>query len=194
MAIGQPRPLTAIEPSIVRASDCIMDLISAAVPRHLPQDLRDDVVQNIWMAVLEGRLKQSEIAFRALEFIYAEYKDSHNAWGTRSLDARLSIESDATLLDRLSTEDGTGYWDVNMMASAGGGFTFGGRLSRVSGLSAPIECPFTFVGDQGSLIPHLDEAHSNQGLKIVGTHGRQFRPLGFDVAQHPAKMDRPIWT
>src|SRR5580698_7415887 len=32
-------------------------------------------------------------------------------------------------------------------------------------LSAPIECPFTFVGDQGDLIPHLDEAHSNQGLK-----------------------------
>jgi hypothetical protein len=61
-------------------------------------------------------------------------------------------------------------------------------------LSAPIECPFTFVGDQGDLIPHLDEAHSNQGLKIVGTHGRQFRPFGFDVAQHPAKMDRPIWT
>jgi hypothetical protein len=39
-------------------------------------------------------------------------------------------------------------------------------------LSAPIECPFTFVGDQGGVIPHLDEAHSNQGLKIVGTRCR----------------------
>jgi hypothetical protein len=42
-AIGQPRPVRAIKPSIVLATDCIMDLISAAVPRHLPQDLRSVV-------------------------------------------------------------------------------------------------------------------------------------------------------
>jgi hypothetical protein len=37
----------------------IMDVISAAVSRHLPRDLRDDAIQNIWMAVLEGRLKRA---------------------------------------------------------------------------------------------------------------------------------------
>ena len=36
-----------------------------------------------------------------------------------SLDARLYDDGNATLLDCLSTEAGTGYWDINMMASSG---------------------------------------------------------------------------
>ena len=77
-ARGQPHLVTAI----VRASN-IMDVISAAVPRHLPRDLRDDAIQNIWLAIFEGRLKRSEIAARAHEFVRAEYKINHNAWGPR---------------------------------------------------------------------------------------------------------------
>ncbi len=69
--------------------------------------------------MLEGRLKRSEIAARAREFIRAEYKSNHNAWGPRSLDAWLFDDGNATLLNRLSTEAGTGYWDINMMASTG---------------------------------------------------------------------------
>jgi uncharacterized protein YodC (DUF2158 family) len=60
--------------------------------------------------------------------------------------------------------------------------------------SAPIERPFTFIGEQRDLITNLDEANFNQSLKIVRTHGRQFCALGFDVAQHPAKMDRFLYT
>jgi hypothetical protein len=68
-AISEPRHVTAAKPSIVRASNDIMDVISAAVPRHLPKDLRDDAIQNIWMAILEGRLKRSEIASLQLDLI-----------------------------------------------------------------------------------------------------------------------------
>jgi hypothetical protein len=46
------RPITTVRPTIVRASDRIMDVISAAVPRYLAPDLRDDAIQNIWMAVV----------------------------------------------------------------------------------------------------------------------------------------------
>jgi hypothetical protein len=44
-AIG--RSVTAIKRSIIRFSNDIMDEIKAAVPRHLPRDLRDDAIQNI---------------------------------------------------------------------------------------------------------------------------------------------------
>jgi hypothetical protein len=87
-----------------------MDAIRAAIPRHLPPDLRDDAIQNIWMAVLEGRLKRSEIRVRAHEFGRAEYKSSHNPWGPRSLDVPLWIDSNATLLDTLASGS-SGLWD-----------------------------------------------------------------------------------
>lgn len=93
-------------PSIIRATDDIIDAIHAAVPRHLPKDHRDDVIQNIWVAVRERRLKSSEIAARAKDFIRDEYRLNHNAWGDRSLDVPIWVDSATTLLDTLSTEQG----------------------------------------------------------------------------------------
>jgi hypothetical protein len=106
-AISQPNPVTTIKSSIVRASDGIIELISAAVPRHLPRDLRDDAIQNIWMAVLEGRLKRSEIATRAHKFVRAEYQNNHNAWGPRSLDVPICLDSSTTLIETVTS----GLWD-----------------------------------------------------------------------------------
>jgi hypothetical protein len=63
-AINQSNPVTTVKRSIIRASGDIMDVISAAVSRHLPRDLRDDAIQNIWMAVLEGRLKRAKSRHR----------------------------------------------------------------------------------------------------------------------------------
>jgi len=50
----------------------------------------------------------------------------------------------------------------------------------------------TFIGKLGNVVPHLDEAHFGQGPEIVRTDRRKFCSLGFDIAQHPAKMDRPV--
>lgn len=97
------RPIIAA-PSIIRAADDIMDVIESAVPLYLPYDHRCDVIQNIWKAVLEGRLKRSEIASRAKEFVRAEYRSNHNRWGDRSLDVPIWVDSSTTLLDTLSTE------------------------------------------------------------------------------------------
>jgi hypothetical protein len=64
----------------------VLDLIAAAVPRSLPRDQRDDIISNITLAVLEGRLKQSQIACQVKEFIRASFRDDHNRWGDVSLD------------------------------------------------------------------------------------------------------------
>lgn len=103
---NQNRHPTIARPSIIRATDDIMDEIEAAVPRYLPPDHRADVIQNIWLAVLERRLKRSEIAERVREYINAEYRNAHNKYGDRSLDVPIWIDSATTLLDTLSTEQG----------------------------------------------------------------------------------------
>lgn len=104
---------------IVQVRGDVFDLISAAMPLHLSRDHRDDAIQNMWVAVKEGRVKHSEIASRAKEFVSAEYRINHDAWGPRSLDVPIYLEGNATLLDSLSVEMGTGCWDINMMASTG---------------------------------------------------------------------------
>jgi hypothetical protein len=105
-ALKLARPII-VAPSIIRATDDIVEEIEAVVPGHLPPDHRADVIQNIWLAVLEGRLKRSEIAERAREYINAEYRTNHNAWGLRSLDVPIWVDGKTTLLDTLTR----GLWD-----------------------------------------------------------------------------------
>ena len=73
----------------------------------MPRDLRDDAIQNIWMAVLEGRLKRNEIVARAREFINAEFRAAHDKHGnTDSLDVPIWLDSRTTLLDKLAGGSG----------------------------------------------------------------------------------------
>lgn len=105
-ATNKSRHPKIASPSIIRATDNIMDVIEAAVPQHLPTDHRDDVIQNIWLDLLQGCLKRHEIAARAGEYVRAEYRTNHNKWGARSLDVPIWIDSATTLLDTISTEQG----------------------------------------------------------------------------------------
>jgi len=47
------------------------------------------------------------------------YTSDQDKYRSRSLDVPIFEGSTLTLLDRLTTEAGTGYWDPNMMASTG---------------------------------------------------------------------------
>jgi hypothetical protein len=107
--MSAPRGVAVTAPAILRAAHDVMDEIEAVLPRHLPRDLRDDVAQNIWLAVTERRLKREDIPKHAHAFIRAEYKSSHNAWGPRSLDVPIWIDGKTTLLDTLTS--GSGLWD-----------------------------------------------------------------------------------
>jgi hypothetical protein len=88
------------------------------VPATLPKQIRDDVIGKMALEIVEGKLRPADIGRRVREYVTAQFREFSN-FGRVSLDARLYDNGNATLLDRLSTEAGTGYWDVNMMASAG---------------------------------------------------------------------------
>ncbi len=60
--------------------------------------------------------------------------------------------------------------------------------------SIPIERAVTCISKHRFIIAHFDEAHFDQGPEIIGADRRQFCPIGFEIQQHPAKMDRPFET
>jgi hypothetical protein len=105
-------------PSMAEQGDDIFLLIRSAVPTTLPAQIRDDVIGAMALAVAEGKLRPTDIPQRVREYVTAQFRQ-FSKYGPASLDARLSGDGNATLLDRLSTDGGTGYWDLNMMASAG---------------------------------------------------------------------------
>jgi hypothetical protein len=105
-------------PAIANYGVDIFLLIRSAVPTTLPAQIRDDVIGAMALAVVEGKLRPTDIRRRVGEYVTAQFRQ-FSKWGPASLDARLSEDGNATLLDRLSADVGTGFWDVNMMASTG---------------------------------------------------------------------------
>jgi hypothetical protein len=57
--------------------------------------------------------------------------------------------------------------------------------------SFPIDRAMTCIGKHRLIIQHFDKTHFDQCPEIVRTDRRQFCPVGFDIAEHPAKMDSP---
>lgn len=98
--------------------DDIFALLRSAVPATLPRQIRDDVIGKMALEIFEGKLRPADIGRRVREYVAAQFREFSN-FGRVSLDARLYDDGNATLLDRLSTEACTGYWDINMMASSG---------------------------------------------------------------------------
>ncbi len=76
------------------------------------------MIGSMALEIVEGKLRLTDVRRRVGEYVTAQYRQ-FSKFGAISLDARLYDDGNATLLDRLSTEAGTGYWDFNMMASAG---------------------------------------------------------------------------
>jgi hypothetical protein len=89
-----------------------------AVPSSLPRQVRVDVIGSMALDLAEGKLQPDDMRRRVREYITAHFR-MFSKFGPRSLDAPLSADGSATLLDMLSTDAGTGYWDPNMMASTG---------------------------------------------------------------------------
>jgi hypothetical protein len=90
------RPAIIISPA--NASQLI-ESINAAVPRTLPQDMRDDIIGEMTLAVIEGRLKIQDVARRMTEFVRASFKTDHNKWGALSLDQPMFEDGTVTLGD-----------------------------------------------------------------------------------------------
>jgi hypothetical protein len=87
--------------------------IAAMVPRDLPADMRDEIVQSVFLAILEKRLRFDDVSKRIREFVTA-----HN----RMFPTKFAKFGDSPLisLDEVTFEDGTatrsdsvsrGLWD-----------------------------------------------------------------------------------
>ncbi|MBX3543609.1 hypothetical protein [Chelatococcus sp.] len=75
----------------------------AAVPRTLPHHVREDVISDLVLAVLEGEIAEADLARVAKSFISKHYRDS-GFHTTRSLDAPIPGMDGRTYLDTISTE------------------------------------------------------------------------------------------
>jgi hypothetical protein len=73
-----------------------------AVPRTLPREVRDDIIADLMLSLIEGKVRPRDITKRAPEFISKYWKSFGHA-GTLSLDARMG-EGGATYLDMLADE------------------------------------------------------------------------------------------
>lgn len=60
--------------------------IRNAVPRWLTRDMRDDVVGEMLLAVIEGRVSRDAIGAAVRQFVNHSYRLDHNRWGALSLD------------------------------------------------------------------------------------------------------------
>jgi hypothetical protein len=78
------------------------------VPYQLPLDVRDDVIQSIFLAILEGSLQRDQVKDRVKDYIRAHYREAnrHGAgkYGMVSLDAPIR---DLRLIDRITQNN----WD-----------------------------------------------------------------------------------
>lgn len=79
--------------------------INRAVPLRLPAHVRDDVLGEMVLAVLEGALDLDAVQAKAREYL-RRYDRASERWKLISLDAPIAGTDDLRLIDTLSTEEG----------------------------------------------------------------------------------------
>jgi hypothetical protein len=89
----------------------IMGMIEAAVPRRIDAMLRDDVVGEIFLAVMEGRIEVEQIKAAVRSFVAKGIAQWQSAYGPRSLDQKLFADGSRTLGDMLEDETTTAQID-----------------------------------------------------------------------------------
>jgi len=95
--------------SALRQNDLFLSA-SKAVPTRYPQDVRDDIVSMIVLAVLEDEFPAAEIPLHAKKFISAYYRasDFHR---TTSIDATIPGTDGLRLIDVIAAEPATSFED-----------------------------------------------------------------------------------
>jgi hypothetical protein len=108
---GQRRRHQRLRNVAIREQNTDYHQILAMVPRHLSPDMRDDVAQSIFVALLEGSLRRDEVIKRLPEFVAAHNRDASRCgtgkFGLISIDAPMFAESSTTLADTITS----GLWD-----------------------------------------------------------------------------------
>jgi hypothetical protein len=98
--------------SATRASESLARALSqnelfaaanAAAPKRLPRWVRDDVIADMVIAVLEGQLTVNELAAKAEGFVTRHYR-LHETYDTVSLDYRATAD-DRSIAERITADD-----------------------------------------------------------------------------------------
>jgi hypothetical protein len=97
--------------NIIRGETNDYRKILAMMPSGLPPDVRDDVAQSMFLALLEGSLQRDQVGARVKQFLSAHNRESNKhgtgKYGLRSIDAPAYSEGSATFGDTISR----GLWD-----------------------------------------------------------------------------------
>ncbi|MGJ5022352.1 hypothetical protein [Bradyrhizobium oligotrophicum] len=100
--IGVVRTTNIARPALIMPADTFLAHVRALLPRGLPRDQRDDIVGEIALAVLEGRISETDLAKQLRKFVSASYQADHNKYGPLSLDLPAFREGDTTLIEMIS--------------------------------------------------------------------------------------------
>ncbi len=73
--------------------------VNKAVPAHLPDWLRADICQDLLVAVLSGEIEMSQVKEGVKAYARKVFQMHPIKYGPLSLDAKISDESDTTMLD-----------------------------------------------------------------------------------------------
>lgn len=99
----RPRSDLITRPSVLTPEAQEYQRVAAFVPYQLPHDVRDDVIQSIFLAILEGSLQPDQVRGRVQEFIRAHYREANRhgvgKFGLKSLDAPIFSDGSKTLAD-----------------------------------------------------------------------------------------------
>lgn len=76
-----------------------MDRIKTAVSKRIDPAVRDDVIGELYLAVIEGRVEVEQIAAAVRSFVNRGLADWQPAYGPRSLDETLSRDGKRTLAE-----------------------------------------------------------------------------------------------
>lgn len=87
----------------IRAENNDYHKIRAMVPANFPHDVRDDIVQSIFMALLEGSLRRDQVKERVRTFVAEHNREARKhgtgKFGQKSYDAPIKAGSSLTLAD-----------------------------------------------------------------------------------------------
>lgn len=114
-AIKKPLPASISSGVLAARRDALFAKCSAAIPRAMAQDIRDDAVTELYLAVLEGEVAENEIREKAGKFVNATYSTWASRFGPRSLDAKLSADDDRTAGDFIEDEVALAQFDEIMV-------------------------------------------------------------------------------
>lgn len=89
--------------TITLSPDEVYNLINKAVSRALPAHIRDDVIAEICLAVLEGKLFIDDIKKEVVKYIRAHNRE-YDHFKTISLDATITGTDNLTRLDLLEAQ------------------------------------------------------------------------------------------